>query len=169
MSDPLQAVWNALEARDCHPRGRPYDFRASCPAHDGANRTSLHVAAGADGRAVLYCFARGCTVDAICSALGLDVRDLFPDGHHLGRRFSPPIVKRSDFKGPAGAVANTLYALERLGETWQVLLTSNCPFCKAPGAWLTADSTGRIDVDCPEACTPDNYTQSLLGRLQEIK
>ena len=168
-SDPLRLVWDALEAHDCRPRGKPYDFRSRCPAHDGKNPTSLHVAIGADGRAVLHCFAHGCDAKAICDALGLTIYDLFPDGHHRGRHYSAPIVKRSDFKGPAAAVVNTLFALVKLDEKWQVLLASDCPFCGHPGAWLTADSTGRVDVDCTEGCTPQNYTGALLGHLQEIK
>ena len=167
-SDPLRLVWDALDARDCHPKGRPYDFRAQCPAHDGKNRTSLHVAVGADGRAVVYCFAHGCTVEAICESLGMSVVDLFPDGHHRGRHFPAPRVRHSDFTGSAAAAANTLYALEKVREPWQLLLASDCPFCGSRGAWLTCDSNGRTEVDCPEGCTPDNYTQSLLGRLQEM-
>ena len=48
MSDPLRTLWDALEARDCRPKGRAHDFRARCPAHDGDNPQSLHVSIGAD-------------------------------------------------------------------------------------------------------------------------
>lgn len=168
MTDPLQLIWDALAARECKPRGKAYDFRARCPGHRGTNSNSLHVQIGADGRAVVHCFAHGCPVDRICSALGLEVRDLFPAGHHRARRIPVPTVTRRDFKGPAAAVVNVLYALERLGERWDVMLAADCPFCGAQGAWLRADSSGHLVVDCLENCTPEAYAQALLAQLQEL-
>jgi hypothetical protein len=51
---------------------------ARCPAHE--DRTpSLGVSEGDDGRVLVVCHA-GCTVDAILVALGLGIRDLFPEG-----------------------------------------------------------------------------------------
>ena len=47
-----------------------------CPAHDD-NNPSLSIAEGSDGRALVHCFA-GCNVEAICTAVGLSVRDLMP-------------------------------------------------------------------------------------------
>jgi putative DNA primase/helicase len=49
---------------------------ARCPAHADA-QNSLSIAKGTDGRILLKCFA-GCTVESICAALNLDVKDLFP-------------------------------------------------------------------------------------------
>jgi len=55
-------------------------WSALCPAHEDRN-ASLSVGVGNDGRALLRCH-RGCTLEAICSAIGLRVPDLFPqDGH----------------------------------------------------------------------------------------
>jgi hypothetical protein len=164
--DPLRLVWEALEAHDCHPRGKEYEFRARCPGHDGDNRTALSVAVGADGRAVLWCHAHQCDVEKITAALGLSVADLFPDGHHRGRRHPLRAVKRSDFDGAARTVANVLFALEQVGEPWELMLTCACTYCGGPGAWLRAVD-GRVDVDCPGGCDSRAFTQALLGRLSE--
>lgn len=52
-------------------------WQATCPAHDDRN-PSLHVSEGNNGRILVKCFA-GCSVEQICSALGIDVSDLFPE------------------------------------------------------------------------------------------
>ena len=85
-SDPLRLVWDALEAHGCQPHGKPYEFRARCPSHNGDNPTSLSVRIGADGRAAPWCDAHQCDEETITAALGLRVADLFPAGHHRGRR-----------------------------------------------------------------------------------
>jgi hypothetical protein len=51
-------------------------WSARCPAHDD-ERPSLSIAEGDDGKAVVNCHT-GCTVDAICAAVGLRVADLMP-------------------------------------------------------------------------------------------
>jgi hypothetical protein len=163
-ADPVSLVRDALEARGCRPHGRQYDFRARCPVHDGDNPQSLHVTIGVDGRAVVYCFARRCPVEAIASALGLAVTDMFPDGHRRGERVSLRPVRRTDFIGPSLNVVNVLFALERLREPWTLMLACVCPACGAPGAWLRADATS-VDVDCPEGCDADRFTGGLVSRL----
>jgi hypothetical protein len=181
VSDPLRTLWDALEAHGCRPKGKLHDFRARCPAHDGQNRQALHVAIGADGRAVVWCFAYQCEAEAITAALGLNVADLFPDGHERGRRRPSQPVKRSDFHGPGQIAANVLYALERVEEPWRLMLASDCPYCGSQGAWLNVrargsvlpngliDPDGRVELDCPNGCSSDNYVQALLGRLDEEK
>src|SRR5262249_29741113 len=144
VSDPLRVIWQALEAHGYRPRGKTYDFRARCPVHNGENRDSLHVGVGADGRALVHCFAHGCDVEAIADALGLGIADFFPDGHVHARRYPSKPLKRSDFNGPAQTVASVLYALERLGEPWRVMLASDCPYCGTAGAWLHARSRGTL-------------------------
>jgi hypothetical protein len=52
---------------------------ARCPAH-GDKNPSLSIREGDDGRVLLHDFG-GCPVLSICQALGLSVRDLFPDRH----------------------------------------------------------------------------------------
>lgn len=48
---------------------------AKCPAHDD-KKASLSVSRGEDGKILLNCHA-GCTVENICEALGISVKDLF--------------------------------------------------------------------------------------------
>src|SRR4051812_37536191 len=50
---------------------------ACCPAHDDI-KPSLSVSEGEDGRALVYCHA-GCTVAAVCLAVGLSLCDLMPE------------------------------------------------------------------------------------------
>ena len=59
-----------------HPCGSGR-WSARCPAHDDRS-PSLSLKIGEDGRVLLYCFA-GCSVQAVCAALGISVSDLFPD------------------------------------------------------------------------------------------
>jgi hypothetical protein len=177
VSDPLQLVWDALAAHGYRPRGKPHDFRARCPGHDGRNPTSLHVRLGADGRAVLFCFAHQCPADTITAAVGLTVADLFPPGHREARRHASLLLRTADFAGVARSFANVLYALEQAGEPWQGMLMFRCPACGHPGAWLRASHRaalgnghvppgGQIDADCPEGCDADAIAQALRARLR---
>src|SRR3989304_9681032 len=50
---------------------------ALCPAHDD-HENSLHVAESETAGILLHCFA-GCTPEAIVRALGLEMKDLFPE------------------------------------------------------------------------------------------
>ena len=50
---------------------------ARCPAHQDRN-ASLSVTEFRDGKVGLYCFA-GCTTGEVCEAIGLTLRDLFPE------------------------------------------------------------------------------------------
>lgn len=50
---------------------------AKCPAHDD-KKASLSVSRGEDGKILLNCHA-GCTVENICEALGISVKDLFQE------------------------------------------------------------------------------------------
>ena len=60
-------------------------WQARCPAHED-HRASLSIHAGDDGRVLLHCFA-GCAPEAIVSAIGITLADLFPEGG--GGRPSP--------------------------------------------------------------------------------
>src|SRR6266481_2338979 len=52
------------------------DHTARCPTHKDDN-PSLHITKGEDGRVLLHCFA-GCETKKIVKALGLKMKDLFP-------------------------------------------------------------------------------------------
>ncbi len=58
-------------------------WTALCPSHQDRER-SLSIAIGDDGRVLLRCFA-GCPVEAIVKALGLELKELFPDRRRDGR------------------------------------------------------------------------------------
>lgn len=51
-------------------------WKACCPAHNDKN-PSLAISETSDGTVLLKCWA-GCTVQDIVSAIGLELRDLFP-------------------------------------------------------------------------------------------
>lgn len=59
-------------------------FIARCPAHDDQN-PSLSIAEGRDKRLLVRCWA-GCSATDICQALGIRLRDLFPNSTRWRRR-----------------------------------------------------------------------------------
>ena len=71
-NSPLQTILDRLEGVKQAGNG----YTARCPAHDD-NRNSLSVSAGDDRRVLLRCHA-GCTSEAVCKAMGLELKDLFP-------------------------------------------------------------------------------------------
>lgn len=80
---PLELVLDNLRARSCNPRqSRPGQWESRCPVSDahkrGDKNPSLSVSEGTDGKVLLHCHA-GCTTPDIARALGLGMRDLFPD------------------------------------------------------------------------------------------
>ena len=52
-------------------------FNVRCPAHEDGS-PSLHVTKSGDGKIMLHCFA-GCSTESVVAALGLTMKDLFPD------------------------------------------------------------------------------------------
>lgn len=74
---PFERVVDALEDRDCRPRGAGVKRDALCPAHSDSN-ASLVVTEGDDGRVLLHCHA-GCTFDEIVKACGLEMGAMFPE------------------------------------------------------------------------------------------
>ena len=70
----LHEFISLLEARGLKPRQLANgQWLVHCPAHDDA-KPSLSITENG-GRILLHCFA-GCTVDAICAALGITTKDL---------------------------------------------------------------------------------------------
>jgi hypothetical protein len=61
-------------------------YAARCGAHEDGKQ-SLSISEGDDGRVLLYCHA-GCSLEAICTALDIEPRQLFPAG-------SAPVRKRN--------------------------------------------------------------------------
>jgi hypothetical protein len=69
-------------------------YLARCPAHDDRN-PSLSISQADDGRILLYCHA-GCSLNDICSALGIRPGDLFPDSKPMskGERMKYQVFKK---------------------------------------------------------------------------
>lgn len=107
-SEAVERVLRALEALDCNPRGNDQKgWDACCPSHDDRD-PSFHLGEGADGKALVTCFA-GCTLDQIAAALELDVRDLFePEPEPVVPR---RVVERYDYTDEHGGL---LFQVERL-------------------------------------------------------
>jgi hypothetical protein len=61
---------------------------ACCPAHEDTN-PSLGVAIGEEGAILLRCRSHGCTAEAILSALGLTIKDLYPEDATVPPRSRP--------------------------------------------------------------------------------
>jgi len=75
IATPLDGVKEALAAKGIKLRKSGDAWACRCPAHDD-RKPSLGVSVGDDSRVLFHCRA-GCTVEAIVSALGLSMRDLY--------------------------------------------------------------------------------------------
>ena len=84
----------ALRDHGYTPRPSGSGWCSRCPAHRDRN-PSLSIHAGDDGRALVYCHA-GCTVDAVCAAIGLRPADLFPDDPGRRNGQAPSTRRRGD-------------------------------------------------------------------------
>jgi hypothetical protein len=89
-------------------------FVARCPAHDD-RFPSLSITEGRDGRVLLYCFG-GCDTEAVVSAIGLTMSDLFPDDP---RRLSSPRPRRQLYPVPR-RVALGLSAQPQFAYEWEL-------------------------------------------------
>lgn len=112
-------------------------WKASCPTHED-KAPSLSVRTREDGAVQLKCFA-GCSNDVIVGAIGLQMRDLFPESSQQPRRKpngtkrtkpSPaprkPTIPKKGFPNEHAAVSNLRH---RLGEV--------------QGQWKYTDATGK--------------------------
>lgn len=78
---------------------------AKCPAHSD-DKASLCIGLGDDGKALVRCQA-GCSVEVVCKALGIGLRDLFPTSSKPARR---RIVATYNYRAENG---NLLYQTVR--------------------------------------------------------
>lgn len=93
-SPQLQMILDKLE----NVKQAADGFTARCPAHDD-QRNSLSIGTGEDGRALLFCHA-GCTAKLVCAALGLQLKELFPDSKGAKKK----IVNTYDYTDEHGQV-----------------------------------------------------------------
>ncbi|MFO2466114.1 virulence-associated protein E [Pseudomonas sp. 15FMM2] len=66
-------------------------WKACCPAHDDKN-PSMAISEALDGTILLKCWA-GCSAQNIVSAIGLELRDLFPGKKQPRRGPSKPAIE----------------------------------------------------------------------------
>jgi len=96
-------------------------WQACCPAHDD-RRASLSISVGDDGRVLLHCHA-GCDVRDVASALGLEMRDLFPQPErsdtHRGATSMNSKEETFDSLGAALAALTKRYG--RYSKSWDYL------------------------------------------------
>ena len=57
---------------------KPSQWIAFCPVHDDKKKRSLSFSALEHGTKAFYCHA-GCSSAEICNAIGISMRDLFPE------------------------------------------------------------------------------------------
>lgn len=98
----------AARLQKSRPQGQ--GFEAQCPAHED-KRASLSVRDGDAGRVVVYCHA-GCSVNAICAAVGLELRDLMPP------RDPAPATRRWEIRTVAGELVATHHRQEPGKKIW---------------------------------------------------
>lgn len=80
MSRPIEVVGARVDV----VHGKPPQMRARCPVH-GSHGGTLAITETRDGTVLLRCHA-GCQTSQIVQALGLELRDLFPDARGMEPR-----------------------------------------------------------------------------------
>jgi hypothetical protein len=141
-------VCERLEERGCRPTAVSGGFQAHCPAHHDAT-PSLSVGWGDDGRVLVHCHA-GCEDKAICAALDLDLRDLFPaaqrpTGHRKKatptEEVAEPLLSEDELQAAADALLEDGAALSlRTARSWSLTVMARY------GLGLAADGSILIPV-----------------------
>ena len=88
----ITEILSIVQARTGAAKKSPSGWQARCPAHEDKN-PSLSISEGDDGRTLLHCQA-GCTVEAVCAAIGIGAKDLFPVN---GATVKPRLVCAYDY------------------------------------------------------------------------
>ena len=127
MTRPIDLVLSRLDDPKQSGRDR---WRSSCPAC-GGNKSALSVGIGYEDAVLIQCF-KGCDVESVVAAMGLQLHDLFPPK----LAGSPPLRRR----GMLAAVQ----VLDVIA--FECLLTWTAAFNLANGHALSADDLGRLMV-----------------------
>lgn len=141
---PFERVRAALEARDLRPKENGKGLSARCPAHEDGT-ASLSVSEGADGKVLLKCFA-GCEVADVVAALGLTMKDLFPDEPKApAKKSRGKVVATYQYRDEAGVLLFEVLRREPKG------FSQRRPDPSKPGAFLlTLDGVRRPLYRLPE-------------------
>ncbi len=110
---PLEVVLAKLpDARRDGP-----GFKARCPAHEDHN-PSLNVTEAEDGKVLLRCWS-GCSTESIVEAMGLTMRDLFPESDRQRLATQPKTTKpKPTFPTVEAALADYERHLGPRAATW---------------------------------------------------
>lgn len=122
---PVELVLSKL--KDARKAGNGWCAR--CPAHED-RKPSLSVSEGADGRALVRCYAR-CKTVAVCRALGLSLADLMPERTTSSSTFAARSVPKPNPNGKVYPTADdAVKALEKSRG-------------KRSGLWFYYDANGQ--------------------------
>jgi len=167
MMTPTERILAALTDRNCDPRRNGNGWSARCPAHED-RRPSLSVSEGDHGRALVRCHA-GCTVDAICDAVGLQVADLMTDDPSTSTQPRQARKKRQYRRQDGGKPAShetakaAIEALERKYGKRSALWTYHDANGDPVGVIVRWDKAGGKDI-LPVARRGDRWT---IGGMRE--
>ncbi len=128
MTQPIEKLLTRLPNTKKSGQG----WQALCPAHDD-HKPSLSINQGTDGRALVHCHA-GCSVEAICEALGLTLRDLMPDTNPLSVLTQPRVA--SSNRGSVN-VSDSYPTAEEAIVKWEK------HFGKRAAVWTYTDAGGQ--------------------------
>lgn len=145
--DPVLAIVNTIAARGGKVRKQGKEFKCQCPAHEDG-KSSLQVGAGEKG-VVIKCHA-GCTSEAVTTALGLKLSDLFYDTKSEAQ--ASPTTRAA----APNAEATYIYEDENGGVLFRVERRAGKQFVQArpdphsPGSWLySLGDTRRVLFHLP--------------------
>lgn len=138
VSQPAAPVQRLLQRLD-YVRASTEGWTARCPAHDD-REPSLAVAIGADGRALVHCFA-GCDAQRIVAAVGLELSDLFehpcePDDQGTRRPRPSPSMLQSYWRAALSVLDREATIIWLAGQQL------------AGGTALAPADAQRLDVAC---------------------
>jgi len=117
-------------------------WTACCPAHDDRH-ASLSISVGDDGRVLLHCHA-GCDVRDVASALGLEMRDLFPEPERSDakwKRMRHAKQERSNAHRRTTGMNDKEETFDSLGSALAALTKRYGRYSKS---WDYLDASGRL-------------------------
>jgi hypothetical protein len=68
------------------------------------------------------------------------------------------------YVGEVALVKGAKRLTKALGGLWREAGAARCPACGRPGMVITQDSSGIVNVVCPEKCAPADIHEALLER-----